>query len=79
MVALAETQDADADLAVQCAILHDVLEDTDVTRGELEKEFGVRVCKGVAALTKNEKLPESQQPPAKQVACCAEGSRMPKA
>lgn len=43
-------------LAIQCALLHDVVEDTDITLQTLEKEFGEDVAKGVGALTKNESL-----------------------
>jgi (p)ppGpp synthase/HD superfamily hydrolase len=46
----------DADLAVQCAILHDTLEDTSTSYEELEKIFGKKVADGVLALTKNENL-----------------------
>jgi (p)ppGpp synthase/HD superfamily hydrolase len=61
MAAISEIKYANADLAVQCAILHDVLEDTDVTTVELEKEFGLSVCKGVSALTKNRKIAKSKR------------------
>jgi len=53
IAAIPEIKYANADLAVQCAILHDILEDTDVTTVELENEFGLSVRKGVSALTKN--------------------------
>ncbi len=43
----------DGDLAVACALLHDTLEDTAVTREELQAEFGPSVAQGVAALTKD--------------------------
>ncbi len=45
------------DLAVQCALLHDTIEDTDATYELLESEFGKEVADGVLALTKNEELP----------------------
>ncbi len=45
-----------ADLAVQCAILHDTIEDTSTTYEELNSLFGNQVADGVLALTKNEKL-----------------------
>ncbi|MGK0288624.1 MAG: (p)ppGpp synthase/HD superfamily hydrolase [bacterium] len=48
-------------LAVQCALLHDILEDTSVTYQELENKFGKTVADGVQALTKNESLEKSQQ------------------
>jgi len=45
-----------AELALCCAILHDTIEDTEVTYEELLKEFGEFVANGVMALTKNETL-----------------------
>jgi (p)ppGpp synthase/HD superfamily hydrolase len=51
----------DGDLAVQCALLHDVIEDTDVTYSEVEKAFGRSVAQGVLALTKNASLPKEQR------------------
>ena len=44
------------DLLVQCALLHDVIEDTNSTYDEIEKEFGVEVADGVLALSKDENL-----------------------
>ncbi len=44
------------DLAVQCALLHDVVEDCGVTVETLEAEFGRAVAAGVAALSKHEDL-----------------------
>jgi (p)ppGpp synthase/HD superfamily hydrolase len=45
------------DLLVQCALLHDVIEDTPHTYADVEREFGVDVAKGVLALSKNQQLP----------------------
>ena len=45
-----------AELAICCAILHDSIEDTEVTYDELLREFGESVAHGVMALTKNETL-----------------------
>jgi len=57
MAALAARDDvADRDLAVQCAVLHDVVEDTDVAIEQVESEFGIEVAEGVAALTKNKEV-----------------------
>lgn len=64
----------DGDLAVVCALLHDTLEDCDVTEAELAARFGDAVAAGVAALskrdgpTKEERMADSlrrirQQPP----------------
>ncbi len=53
----------DADLAVQCALLHDTLEDTRIRYEELEQAFGGGVARGVLALTVNKKLPKPEQIP----------------
>jgi (p)ppGpp synthase/HD superfamily hydrolase len=45
-----------ADLAVQCAILHDTIEDTKITYSEILEEFGKEVADGVSALSKNPEL-----------------------
>jgi len=46
------------DLAVQCAILHDTLEDTEIQFAQLSKAFGNAVALGVSALTKNAAIPD---------------------
>ena len=51
----------DWDLLICAAILHDTLEDTSATKEELEQIFGKRIADGVSALTKNKKLPKSEQ------------------
>jgi len=48
----------DADLAVGCALLHDTLEDTATTHGELVDRFGAAIADGVQALTKDAALPK---------------------
>ena len=47
----------DINTAVQIALLHDVLEDTDTTYEELEETFGNDVATGVLTLTKQTELP----------------------
>lgn len=47
-------------LAVQCAILHDTIEDQDVTPAELTERFGAAVAAGVAALSKRADLPKAE-------------------
>jgi (p)ppGpp synthase/HD superfamily hydrolase len=47
----------DGDLAVPCALLHDVLEDTETPRADIEHAFGPRVTAGVDALTKRKNDP----------------------
>jgi len=49
------------DLAVQCALLHDVLEDTATTDDELVARFGGAVAAGVRTLTKDATLPKSER------------------
>lgn len=61
--ALREEPVFDEDLAVQCALLHDTLEDTDARYDDVEREFGEAVARGVLALTKNAALPKSEQMP----------------
>lgn len=51
----------DLDLAVQCALLHDVLEDTGTTADEVSTRFGPAVAAGVMALTKNNALASSEE------------------
>lgn len=46
----------DVELAIQCALLHDTLEDTDTTYEELSILFGASTADGVLALTKNKNL-----------------------
>jgi (p)ppGpp synthase/HD superfamily hydrolase len=50
----------DLNLAVQCAILHDTIEDQPdkVTAVEIEKRFGYAVAEGVLALSKSKELPQ---------------------
>ncbi|WP_337867942.1 HD domain-containing protein [Meiothermus sp.] len=49
-----------ADLAIQCALLHDTLEDTSTTFAQLQGAFGSEVAEGVQALTKNTHLTKDQ-------------------
>ena len=49
------------DLAIQLALLHDVLEDTPLSFKELEDTFGNIVATGVLALTKNASLDKKDQ------------------
>ena len=47
----------DLDLAIQTALLHDVIEDTKVSYDDIVENFGVFVADGVLGLTKNKTLP----------------------
>jgi (p)ppGpp synthase/HD superfamily hydrolase len=43
-------------LLIQCALLHDAIEDTPTTYEDVEKEFGAAVAGGVLSLSKNKQL-----------------------
>jgi len=47
----------DPDLLIQCALLHDVIEDTNTSFDDLKAVFGVEVANGVLALSKDSNLP----------------------
>lgn len=47
-------------LAVQCALLHDTLEDTETEFQEIVQKFGIDVASGVLALTKSKDLDKKQ-------------------
>ncbi len=51
----------DGDLAVQCALLHDTIEDTTTTYAQIADIFGISVADGVAALSKNPVIEKSLQ------------------
>ena len=61
IIASFNSDNFDLDFAIQVAMLHDTLEDTNTTFGELENKFGIDVAKGVTALTKKNDLPKEQQ------------------
>jgi (p)ppGpp synthase/HD superfamily hydrolase len=52
IAALAHEDDLDGDLAVQCALLHDVIEDAGISYEKLAAEFDTNVADGVLALSK---------------------------
>ncbi len=51
----------DPTLAVQCALLHDVIEDTPATFESVRDAFGAAVADGVLALTKDKRLDKPLQ------------------
>jgi (p)ppGpp synthase/HD superfamily hydrolase len=52
IAALCKEQVDNPDLAVCCALLHDVIEDCEVPFERIEKKFGKDVANGVLALSK---------------------------
>jgi (p)ppGpp synthase/HD superfamily hydrolase len=61
MAALRTEPGHDENLAVQCALLHDVIEDTEMTYQHVLKEFGSAVAEGVLALSKDKTVEKSRQ------------------
>jgi (p)ppGpp synthase/HD superfamily hydrolase len=59
--ALIHSKGLNEDLAIQCALLHDVIEDTDNTYMDIENAFGKQVADGVLALTKNPNIEKEFQ------------------
>ncbi len=51
----------DIDFAVQLALLHDVLEDTDCSIEDLMHEFGKKITDAVSALSKNKAISNKQE------------------
>ncbi|MFC0427247.1 HD domain-containing protein [Chryseobacterium scophthalmum] len=60
-IAAEKTKNFNIELAIQVSLLHDILEDTEVTFDELENEFGKTVAIGVLALTKKNNLPKEDK------------------
>lgn len=63
MAALPHHPEANANLAVLCALLHDCIEDTPATFDDVKQIFGQDVAHGVQALTKDAALPKEEQMP----------------
>lgn len=61
LMANANTENFNVALAIQAALLHDTIEDTDTTFAEVEQNFGTEVANAVLALTKNQALPKEEQ------------------
>ena len=49
------------DLAISCALLHDVIEDTNITYDEIYVKFGDKIANGVEALTKDKTKSRKQE------------------
>ena len=56
MMASKFTDEFDVNFAIQVALLHDVLEDTDGTFEQIENSFGGKIADGVLALSKDESI-----------------------
>lgn len=51
----------DVDFAIQTAILHDTIEDTDATFEEIKNKFGAPIAKAVQALSKDDTLASKEE------------------
>lgn len=56
-----ETEAFNTAFAIQVALLHDILEDTETTFKELTDEFDEEIAQAVLALTKNSKVPKEER------------------
>ncbi|TDW45827.1 guanosine-3',5'-bis(diphosphate) 3'-pyrophosphohydrolase [Flavobacterium sp. 270] len=61
LIASEKTKEFNAKFAVQVALLHDILEDTETTFEELAQEFNEEIAQAVLALTKNSQLPKEEK------------------
>lgn len=61
MAALFHHPEANSDLAVICAVLHDTIEDTEATFETIQEVFGAGIAAGVKALTKDYRVPKEAQ------------------
>lgn len=61
ILAWSKYKDFDINGAVQIALLHDTLEDSDTSYDELVENFGSDVANGVSALTKDKNLSKEEQ------------------
>ncbi len=56
--AIGDDSSFNIDLAMTCALLHDLVEDAGVTLEAMTERFGTRVAAGVSALTKDASVPK---------------------
>lgn len=61
MIAHTKSPNFNLDMAIQMAILHDTIEDTETTFNELITNFGESIANGVLALTKNNNLSSKKE------------------
>ncbi len=61
LMAANEPEEFDLKFAIQMALLHDTLEDTNTTFDELKKEFSLKIADGVLALTKNSEVAKEER------------------
>lgn len=59
--AIDHTDDINAALAIQCAVLHDTIEDTPFSYDQITELFGKEVADGVLALTKDDTIEDKSE------------------
>jgi guanosine-3',5'-bis(diphosphate) 3'-pyrophosphohydrolase len=62
-IAAGHTDDFNLEFSIQVALLHDTIEDTSTTYGELSEKFGKEISDAVLALSKDVRLPKEEQIP----------------
>ena len=61
LIASQKTETFNTEFAIQVALLHDILEDTETTFDELVNEFGDEIAQAVLSLTKNSNIPKEKR------------------
>lgn len=61
LIAGHNTESFNLQFAIQVALLHDIIEDTETTFEEIVDEFGKEIADAVLALTKNSKIPKEDR------------------
>lgn len=61
ILASQETKEFDTAFAIQVALLHDILEDTETTFEEIVSEFDKKIAHAVLALTKNAEISKEKR------------------
>ena len=56
-----EMDEEKANLAISCALLHDVIEDTNMTYDDLYVDFSEAIANGVESLSKDKTLPSKKE------------------
>lgn len=54
-------EDKKTDFAITVALLHDVIEDTEISYDDIYVKFGIDIAEAVDALSKDETLPKKEQ------------------
>ena len=61
MIAAKHSEGFDLEFAVQVALLHDVLEDTETAFSEIERNFGIEIANAVLALSKRSGIKKEEK------------------